>query len=147
MYLAYGRDSHGQKRSGWIDGACYFFHSEGRTRSRESNRGIPDYWERVIHNQEWQCKGIYQVAREAGFEVPADTKLIIGEATSTDISEPLSHEKLFPVLSMYKSKDFDDAVQKADQLVQGGGIGHTAGIYIDVVNNKEKLDKFNFTRY
>ncbi|MCI6738479.1 MAG: bifunctional acetaldehyde-CoA/alcohol dehydrogenase [Intestinibacter sp.] len=83
-----------------------------------------------------------EVAREAGFEVPADTKLIIGEATSTDISEPLSHEKLFPVLSMYKSKDFDDAVQKADQLVQGGGIGHTAGIYIDVVNNREKLDKF-----
>ena len=83
-----------------------------------------------------------EVAREAGFEVPADTKLIIGEATSTDISEPLSNEKLFPVLSMYKSKDFDDAVQKADQLVQGGGIGHTAGIYIDVVNNREKLDKF-----
>ncbi|MGN1033262.1 MAG: bifunctional acetaldehyde-CoA/alcohol dehydrogenase, partial [Intestinibacter sp.] len=83
-----------------------------------------------------------EVAREAGFEVPANTKLIIGEATSTDISEPLSHEKLFPVLSMYKAKDFDDAVQKADQLVQGGGIGHTAGIYIDVVNNREKLDKF-----
>ena len=83
-----------------------------------------------------------EVAEEAGFEVPQDTKLIIGEATSTDISEPLAHEKLFPLLSMYKSKDFDDAIKKADQLVKDGGIGHTAGIYLDVVNNKEKLDKF-----
>lgn len=83
-----------------------------------------------------------EVAEEAGFEVPADIKLIIGEATSTDISEPLSHEKLFPLLSMYKATDFDDAVKKADDLVKGGGIGHTAGIYLDVVNNKEKLDKF-----
>lgn len=83
-----------------------------------------------------------EVAEEAGFELPGDTKLIIGEATSTDISEPLSHEKLFPLLTMYKAKDFDDAVQKADDLVKGGGIGHTAGIYLDVVNNKEKLEKF-----
>ena len=83
-----------------------------------------------------------EVAREAGFEVPADTKLIIGEAISTDISEPLAHEKLFPVLSMYKANNFDDAVQKADELVHGGGIGHTAGVYIDVVNNKEKLEMF-----
>lgn len=83
-----------------------------------------------------------EVAREAGFEVPVDTKLIIGEATSTDISEPLAHEKLFPVLSMYKASNFEDAMQKADELVQGGGIGHTAGVYIDVVNNKEKLEKF-----
>ena len=83
-----------------------------------------------------------EIAQEAGFEVPADTKLIIGEATSTDISEPLAHEKLFPLLSMYKAEDFDDAVDKADELVQGGGIGHTAGIYIDVVNNQEKLNEF-----
>ena len=83
-----------------------------------------------------------EIAQEAGFEVPADTKLIIGEATSTEISEPLAHEKLFPLLSMYKAEDFDDAVDKADELVQGGGIGHTAGIYIDVVNNQEKLNEF-----
>ncbi|MGN1033112.1 MAG: bifunctional acetaldehyde-CoA/alcohol dehydrogenase, partial [Intestinibacter sp.] len=83
-----------------------------------------------------------EVAAEAGFEVPADTKLIIGEATSTDVSEPLAHEKLFPLLSMFKAKDFDDAIEKADALVHGGGIGHTSGIYIDVVNNKEKLEKF-----
>ena len=54
-----------------------------------------------------------EIAEEAGFEVPQDTKLIIGEATSTDISEPLAHEKLFPLLSMYKSKDFDDAMKKS----------------------------------
>ena len=83
-----------------------------------------------------------EIAQEAGFNVPADTKLIIGEATSTEISEPLAHEKLFPLLSMYKADDFDDAVDKADELVQGGGIGHTAGIYIDVVNNQEKLNEF-----
>lgn len=83
-----------------------------------------------------------EIAQEAGFEVPADTKLIIGEATSTDIAEPLAHEKLFPLLSMYKAANFDEAVDKADALVQGGGIGHTAGIYLDVVNNKEKLEKF-----
>ena len=50
--------------------------------------------------------------------------------------------RLFPLLSMYKAEDFDDAVDKADELVQGGGIGHTAGIYIDVVNNQEKLNEF-----
>ncbi len=84
-----------------------------------------------------------EVAEEAGFEVPADTKLIIGEADSTDISEPLAHEKLFPLLSMYKAESFEDAVDKAEHLVLSGGIGHTAGIYIDAVNEKEKINAFN----
>lgn len=83
-----------------------------------------------------------EVAQEAGFEIPENIKLIVAEATSTDISEPLAHEKLFPLLTMYKAEDFEDALTKADQLVHDGGIGHTAGIYLDVVNNQEKLNKF-----
>ena len=86
-----------------------------------------------------------EVAEEAGFTVDEDIKLIIGEATSTDISEPLAHEKLFPLLTMYKAKSFEDAITKADALVKDGGMGHTAGIYLDVVNNKEKLEKFQDT--
>jgi len=83
-----------------------------------------------------------EVAQEAGVKIPEDTKVILCEATSTGIEEPLSHEKLFPLLTIYKAKNFEDALDKADELVHSGGIGHTAGIYLDAVNNQDKLEKF-----
>ena len=80
------------------------------------------------------------IAKMADVEVPEETKILIGEVESVDISEPFAHEKLSPVLAMYKAKDFDDALQKAEQLVADGGYGHTSSLYINV-NEKEKMAK------
>ena len=81
----------------------------------------------------------YKIAEMAGVSVPENTKILIGEVESVDISEEFAHEKLSPVLAMYKAKTFDEAVAKAERLVADGGYGHTSGIYIDV-NEKEKLN-------
>ena len=83
------------------------------------------------------------IAKMAGFSVPEDTKVLIGEAESTDTSEAFGHEKLTTILGMYKSKDFDDALDIAEALlVNNGGLGHTSVIWIDELNEKAKLDKF-----
>ncbi|MDR0841269.1 MAG: bifunctional acetaldehyde-CoA/alcohol dehydrogenase [Christensenellaceae bacterium] len=84
----------------------------------------------------------HAIAAMAGFAVPERAKILIGEVTSVDISEEFAHEKLSPVLAMYKAKDFDDAMDKADGLIANGGYGHTASIYIDPVSQKQKLDAF-----
>ncbi|WP_291682914.1 bifunctional acetaldehyde-CoA/alcohol dehydrogenase [Blautia sp.] len=81
------------------------------------------------------------IAEMAGVAVPSDTKILIGEVTSVDISEPFAHEKLSPVLALYKAKDFDTALDMADQLVKDGGYGHTASIYLHP-SQTEKLNKF-----
>jgi len=81
------------------------------------------------------------IAEMAGVAVPPETKILIGEVESVDISEEFAHEKLSPVLAMYKAKNFDDAVAKAEQLVADGGYGHTSSLYINV-NETEKMDKF-----
>ena len=82
----------------------------------------------------------YTIAKLAGVEVPVDTKILIGEVESVDISEEFAHEKLSPVLAMYKAKTFDEAIAKAEQLVADGGYGHTSSLYINV-NEKEKMAK------
>ena len=82
------------------------------------------------------------IAALAGVTVPESTKILIGEVESVDISEEFAHEKLSPVLAMYKAEDFDDAVAKAEQLIADGGYGHTSSIYLDAVNEKEKIDRF-----
>ena len=84
----------------------------------------------------------HNIAKLAGFAVPAATKILIGEVNSTDLSEAFAHEKLSPVLAMYRASDFEDALNKADILVKDGGYGHTASIYLDEVNRKDKLDAF-----
>ena len=81
------------------------------------------------------------IAEMAGVAVPSDTKILIGEVTSVDVSEPFAHEKLSPVLALYKAKDFDTALDMADQLVKDGGYGHTASIYLHP-SQTEKLNKF-----
>ncbi|MCM1488058.1 MAG: bifunctional acetaldehyde-CoA/alcohol dehydrogenase [Firmicutes bacterium] len=80
-----------------------------------------------------------KIAELSGFEVPAETKILIGEVESVELSEPFAHEKLSPVLAMYKSKSFEDAVQKAEHLIADGGYGHTASLYINQVTEKEKM--------
>ena len=84
----------------------------------------------------------YKIAEMAGLKVPKETKILIGEVTSVDLSEPFAHEKLSPVLAMYKFKTFDEALQKADTLVKDGGYGHTSSIFIDTLVGKERLDQF-----
>ena len=85
----------------------------------------------------------HTIAKLSGFDVPEATKILIGEVESTDLSEPFAHEKLSPVLAMYRAKDFDDALNKADRLVRDGGFGHTASVYLDPIAAKEKLDAFS----
>ena len=80
------------------------------------------------------------IAEMAGVTVPADTKILIGEVESVDISEEFAHEKLSPVLAMYKAATFDEALAKAERLVADGGYGHTASLYIDT-REKEKMAK------
>lgn len=87
----------------------------------------------------------YRIAELSGVKVPEDTKILIGEVTSVDISEEFAHEKLSPVLAMYKAKDFDDALNKADRLVRDGGIGHTSSLYCNVITEKAKIEKFENT--
>lgn len=81
------------------------------------------------------------IAQMAGVSVPEETKILIGEVTSVDISEEFAHEKLSPVLAMYKAADFDEAIAKAEQLVADGGYGHTASLYINTAS-KDKIAKF-----
>ena len=84
----------------------------------------------------------HKIAALAGVTVPESTKILIGEVESVDISEEFAHEKLSPVLAMYKSKDFEDALNKAEHLIADGGYGHTASLYINAVTEREKIDEF-----
>ena len=84
----------------------------------------------------------HTIARLAGIEVAETTKILIGEVESVELSEAFAHEKLSPVLAMYRAQTFEDALSKAERLVEDGGFGHTASVYLDAVNEKEKLDAF-----
>ncbi len=84
----------------------------------------------------------HTIAAMAGVDVPENTKILIGEVTSTALSEAFAHEKLSPVLAMYRAKDFEDALRIADRLVRDGGFGHTASVYLDPAGAKQKLDAF-----
>ena len=87
----------------------------------------------------------YTIAKLAGVDVSRETKILIGEVSSVDLSEEFAHEKLSPVLAMYKSDDFNDAIDKASHLIADGGYGHTSSIYINSETEKEKLDIFEET--
>ena len=84
----------------------------------------------------------HTIASLAGVETPESAKVLIGEVESVELSEAFAHEKLSPVLAMYRAKDFEDAVSKAERLVADGGYGHTASIYLDPVNQPEKKALF-----
>ena len=82
------------------------------------------------------------IAALAGVTIPEETKVLIGEVESVDISEEFAHEKLSPVLAMYKAEDFEDAIAKAEHLIADGGYGHTSSLYVDAVNERAKIDEF-----
>ncbi|MEC5318846.1 bifunctional acetaldehyde-CoA/alcohol dehydrogenase [Brenneria populi subsp. brevivirga] len=83
-----------------------------------------------------------KIAELAGISVPAKTKVLIGEVSDIDESEPFAHEKLSPTLAMYRAADFNDAVLKAEKLVAMGGIGHTSCLYTDQDNQPERVAHF-----
>ena len=82
-----------------------------------------------------------EIAKLAGFEVDKDVKVLIGEVKNIE-GEAFAHEKLSPILAMYKAEDFEDGIKKAKKLVESGGIGHTCSIYLDNIREREKLNKF-----
>ncbi len=84
----------------------------------------------------------HTIAALAGFEVPEAAKILIGEVESVELEEEFAHEKLSPVLAMYKATSFDDAVAKAERLVADGGYGHTSSLYIHVGTGQDKIAKF-----
>ena len=84
----------------------------------------------------------HKIAALAGIDVPEATKILIAEVTSVELSEPFAHEKLSPVLAMYRSPDFEDALDKAQKLLEDGGFGHTAAVYLSTRTEKEKLNRF-----
>ena len=115
---------------------CYFLKGDELDKVRKT----------IIINGSLNAKIVGQkaakIAELSGVKVPAGTKILIGEVESVDLSEEFAHEKLSPVLAMYRAKNIQDAFGKAEQLVADGGYGHTSSIYIDAVNEKDKLDEF-----
>ncbi|MBO5872593.1 MAG: bifunctional acetaldehyde-CoA/alcohol dehydrogenase [Clostridia bacterium] len=115
---------------------CYFLKDDELDKVRKT----------IIINGALNAKIVGQkpvtIAALAGVTVPENTKVLIGEVESVELSEEFAHEKLSPVLAMYKSEDFSDALSKAEQLIADGGYGHTSSIYLDAVADREKLDQF-----
>ncbi len=85
----------------------------------------------------------YKIAKLSGVDVPESTKILIGEVESVELSEEFAHEKLSPVLAMYKTKNFADALDKAERLVEDGGYGHTSSLYVNAVTEKDKINEFS----
>ena len=84
----------------------------------------------------------YNIAKLAGLEIPKSAKILLGEVTKVELEEPFSHEKLSPVLAMYRAKDFNDAVEKADKLIELGGLGHTSILYTDEIKSQDRIATF-----
>ena len=115
---------------------CYFLNEEETDKVRET----------IIINGALNSKIVgqsaYKIAELAGVSVPEKTKILIGEVSSVELSEAFAHEKLSPVLAFYKAETFDDAISKAERLVEDGGFGHTSSLYINSLTEQEKIDKF-----
>lgn len=115
---------------------CYFLNPEETEKVRKT----------IIINGALNAKIVGQraaaIASLAGVEVPNETKILIGEVESVELAEEFAHEKLSPVLAMYRAKDIREAFDKAEHLIADGGYGHTSSIYLNAITEKEKLDEF-----
>ena len=120
----------------FADRGCYFLDRDETNKVRKT----------VIINGALNAKIVGQTAKTiaelAGVHVPDGTKILIGEVESVEPTEEFAHEKLSPVLAMYKSKDTEDAFSKAERLIADGGYGHTSSIYLNPITEKEKLAEF-----
>ena len=116
---------------------CYFLEGEELDKVRKT----------IIINGSLNAKIVgqpaHRIAKIAGVDVPETTKILIGEVESVDISEEFAHEKLSPVLAMYRAKDFTDALNKAEKLVNDGGIGHTSSLYVNVITGQNEIHEFS----
>ena len=123
-------------KSEFANRGCYFLNADETEKVRKT----------IIINGALNAKIVGQkaatIAGLAGVTVPAGTKILIGEVESVELSEEFAHEKLSPVLAMYKAKDFEDALSKAEHLVADGGYGHTSSVYLNEVTESEKLNEF-----
>ncbi len=115
---------------------CYFMNDEEKDKLRAV----------LLINGALNAKIVGQkpvtIAALAGFEVPAETKILIGEVESVSLEEEFAHEKLSPVLAMYRAADIDEALDKAERLVADGGYGHTAAIYVNAESERAKIERF-----
>lgn len=116
---------------------CYFLNKSETEKVRKT----------IIINGALNAKIVGQkahtIAALADVTVPEETKILIGEVTSVDLSEEFAHEKLSPVLAMYKAEDFEDALSKAEHLIADGGFGHTSSLYINVETQADKIAEFS----
>lgn len=115
---------------------CYFLDEQETEKVRKT----------IIINGSLNAKIVGQSAKKiaelSGVSVPDATKILIGEVESVDLSEEFAHEKLSPVLAMYRAVDFNDALNKAETLIADGGYGHTSSLYVDVATAKNRIDEF-----
>ena len=121
----------------FINRGCYFLNKKELDKVRKT----------IIINGALNAKIVGQsaakIAELSGIKVPETTKILIGEVEKVDVSEEFAHEKLSPVLAMYKAKDFDEAIEKAYTLVESGGLGHTSSLYVNTITEAEKINKFS----
>ncbi len=118
------------------DRGCYFLNKDETEKVRKT----------IIINGALNAnivgQSAFKIASIAGVTVPEKAKILIGEVESVELSEEFAHEKLSPVLAMYRATDFADALDKAEHLIADGGYGHTSSIYLNTVTEKVKLDEF-----
>ena len=116
---------------------CYFLNEEEKEKVRKT----------IIINGALNAKIVgqkaYTIAKLADVDVPENTKILIGEVESVELSEEFAHEKLSPVLAMYKASNFDEAIEKAEKLIEDGGLGHTSSLYVNTRTGTEKIEKFS----
>ena len=126
-----------QVRQEFADRGCYFLNEEEKDKLRAV----------ILINGALNAKIVGQsavnIANLAGITVPENTKILIGEVESVEIEEPFAHEKLSPILAMYRAKNFNEALDKAQKLLEDGGYGHTAAVYLSTRTATEKLDAFS----
>ena len=118
------------------DRNCYFLNKEETEKVRKTiiiNSGL---------NAKIVGQSAFKIAQLSNVKVPESTKILIGEVTSVELSEEFAHEKLSPVLAMYRAEDFSDALSKAEHLIADGGYGHTSSIYLNTITAKDRLDEF-----
>ena len=115
---------------------CYFLDAEETEKVRKT----------IIINGALNAKIVgqsaHKIASLSGVDVPVGTKILIGEVESVELSEEFAHEKLSPVLAMYRASTFEEAVEKAEHLVADGGYGHTSSVYLNEITEKDKLALF-----
>ncbi len=130
------KDIYDAVKDEFIYRGCYFLDPEETEKVRKT----------IIINGALNAKIVGQpaakIAELAGVKVPESTKIIIGEVESVDLTEEFAHEKLSPVLAMYKAENLDDALAKAERLIEDGGYGHTSSIYLNEVTEREKILRF-----